>query len=373
MKIFIFHATAGYGHKKVAEVIAKAFHDRGLTAAEVKVEDSLFSTSPFFSKVYPGLYYYSVKHLPKLWGWSYETFDHPGAYAWIKPFRSLINRMEGRDLIRRMQQEHPDHIICTHFFTAELFARAKREGKINAILTTVITDFLPHTFWVNEGTDFYWVMSEESKNNLKKRGVSEEKIVAGGIPVDPVFQPMGRKQEILSKWGFSQDRFTLLLTSGSFGLGPQEGILRALESFSGRVQCFVVCGNNQRLEKRLEAQKFSYPVKVLGFVDFMPELMEASDLIIAKSGGATTVESLAKGVPMVVVHPIPGQERRNADYLKEKNASFFMQEAEQIQPIMKTIFENPEILENKKKIIHAIAKPHAAEDLVSFILDQTRK
>lgn len=373
MKILIFHASAGYGHKKVGEVIERAFLRRGLNPTEVTLEDALDFTSDFFSRAYPAIYYYSVRHIPQAWGWFYETFDRPQIYACIRPLRSWFNRLEGRQLLRRVQERKPDHIVCTHFFSAELLSWAKKEGKIKAFLTVVITDFFPHAFWINEGTDVYWVMDEESKRALVKRGVPQDKVIAGGIPVDPLFQPTGRKNEILKKCGLTPDRFTLLLTSGSFGLGPQEQILRELEVFSGRVQCLVVCGNNHRLQKKLEAASFPYPVKIFGFVDFMPELMEASDLIVAKSGGATTVESLAKGIPMIVLHPIPGQETRNAHYLKEHDVSFFVEKPEQIRLILQALFDDPRVLESKQRAIASLAKPHAVEDLLNFILKGKNK
>ena len=50
----------------------------------------------------------------------------------------------------------------------------------------------------------------------------------------------------------------------------------------------------------------------------MDELMAASDLFVGKPGGLTTSEVLAKGLPMVVINPIPGQEERNSDHLLEE-------------------------------------------------------
>lgn len=367
-KIFIFHATAGHGHKKVAEVIAKSFEDREHGATDVRVFDSLDMTPALFKKSYPATYFYAVKYLPAVWGWFYETLDLKNVYAPLRALRSLINGFHGQKILDFVIKEKPDVLICTHFFTAELFATAKRKGLITAKLITVITDFLPHTFWVNEGTDYYWVMSGDGQEELKRRGVPEDMIIAGGIPVDPTFKPTGLKNEILAKYGFGSKRFTLLLTSGSFGLGPHQEILHELEEYKDKIQAFVVCGQNQTLQKSLQTDKFPFPVQVFGFVNFMPELMEASDLMIAKPGGATTTESLAKGVPMIILDPIPGQESRNAEIMKARNAAFAMKEPFQAKTILKSIFEHPQLLPSKREAIAKLAKPHAADDLVTFIL-----
>lgn len=366
MKIFLFHATAGHGHKKVAEVTAKEFLARGFTQEQVRVFDALDLSPWIFKKVYPASYFYSVKYAPAVWGWFYENLDKASWYKALRPFRSFANQLNGGKILELVKKEKPDVLICTHFYTAELFATAKKKGEIQSRLITVITDFLPHTFWVNEGTDHYWVMSRDTRAELLKRGVPADKIQVGGIPVDPVFQPAGRKIEMRHKQGLEAGRFTVLLTSGSFGLGPQEEILNQLKIFKDRIQCLVVCGQNRTLKERLDSAAFPFPAKIYGFVDFMPELMEAADLMIAKPGGATTTESLAKDLPMVIMDPIPGQESRNAEVLKRNFAAFSIEKPHEIQTVVRAIFENPQLLASKKLAMAALAKPHAAEDLVSF-------
>jgi processive 1,2-diacylglycerol beta-glucosyltransferase len=370
MKIHIYHATAGHGHKKIAEVIGETFKKRGFDAAQVEVIDILEKTPGFFKAAYPASYFYSVKYAPKTWGWFYESLDKAGFYRALYPFRSLNNQIMGSRALAEAIEAKPDVIITSHFFSAELFATAKRKKKLNSLLITVVTDFFPHTFWVNEGTDFYWVMSEEGKGDLLQRGIPESKIIVGGIPVADAFKPSGKRTELLNRWNFEKERFTLLFTSGSFGLGPQEEILKQLTPFKDLIQCLVVCGNNKILQDRLSAQSWPFPIQIHGFVDFMPDLMEASDLMLAKPGGSTTTESLAKGLPMVILDPIPGQESRNAKLLLSRNMSFSLTEAPQIRTILNAIFDNPHLMRDKLQQLRAFAKPNAAEDLVSFVLEK---
>jgi processive 1,2-diacylglycerol beta-glucosyltransferase len=368
MKIRIFHANAGHGHRKVAEVIETVFHERGLSTAEVKAADALDWVPAFFGKTYPAIYFHAVKRIPKIWGWFYETSDHAGLYRYIRGLRSFWNRIMGRRLLREMTELNPDVIICTHFYAAELFATAKRRGKIKSKVITVVTDFFPHTFWVNEGTDIYWMMGEEGKKDVERRGVPPERVIAAGIPCDKLFQPRGHRREIQKRFGLSEHRLTLLLTSGSFGLGPHEKILDELETFKDQVQCFMVTGQNADLFRTLEAKTYGFPIRVFGFVDFMSDLMEASDLVVAKSGGSTTSESLTKGLPMIILDPIPGQETRNAKLLTERGAAFMMKSPSQIKPIVQTVLAQPGLLESKRAEMKKLARPHAAEDLVSFVL-----
>lgn len=368
MKIDIIHATAGEGHRKIAIAIEDAFRRLGRPDLEIRLINCLDYTTPLFQKTYSPLYYWSVKHAPNLWGWSYEVLDYAWVYWLVKPLRQLINSFHAKKLVENIAAHQPDVIISTHFLPPEILGRAKLKGRIHSKMITVVTDFFPHTVWVNSGTDLYWVMADETKQDLIRRGVAPDAIIAGGIPVLPTFKPMGRRNELLSQYGFDENRFTVLLTSGSFGLGPQEAILEELKEFKDKVQCFVVCANNKTLKGILEAKSYPYPVKIFGFIDFMPDLMEASDLMIAKSGGSTTSESLTKGIVMVVMHPIPGQETRNVNLLRLRKASFFLEKPQEIHEIMQSIFSNPAVLAQKRAAVQALARPNAAEDMVRTVL-----
>ena len=368
MKIDIIHATAGEGHRKIAIAVQDAFARSGRKDLEVRLLNCLDYTSATLQKTYAPLYYWAVIHAPGLWGWFYEVLDRAWVYALVRPFRALTNSLHARKLLADIVENQPDVIISTHFLPPEILGRAKQRGLIRSKMFTVITDFYPHTFWVNPGTDHYWVMAEETKQDLISRGVPAANITDGGIPIIPKFKPTGRRSAILKTYGLEENRFTILLTSGSFGLGPQEAILEELKAFKDKVQCFVVCANNKELKNLLEGKSYPFPVKVFGFIDFMPDLMEASDLMVAKSGGSTTSEALTKGVVMVIMHPIPGQETRNAKLLKLRQAAFFLNEPREIHAIVKSIIEDPAVLSQKRAAIHHLSRPNGAEDLVHKVL-----
>src|SRR3990167_2941107 len=99
MKVFIFHANAGHGHKKVAEVIEQAFRREDPAKFQVSVFDALDFTPGFFKKIYPAIYYYAVKYFPGVWGFFYELLDLPLVYHIIRPLRSLHNRIMGSKLL----------------------------------------------------------------------------------------------------------------------------------------------------------------------------------------------------------------------------------------------------------------------------------
>ena len=373
MRIILLHASAGHGHQKVAEAIREGLRASGVQESEILLKDALDETPPWFKHWYTSLYFNSVKHTPWLWGASYDLADHAFSYQMFgRHLRRMVNGLMGKRLVELLLREKPDAVVSTHFMAPEVIGDLKRAGLIHAFLLTVITDFNPHTFWVNPGTDHYWVMSEEGKLDLERRGVSSEQITAGGIPVSLKFRPAGKKKEIRNREGLDPNRFTIFITSGSFGLGPAKEVLGALEEFSKSIQVIVVSGKNEDQYNLLKSLRPSFPLKVYGFVSNMDELMEASDLMVAKPGGATTSESLAKGVPMIVLAPIPGQEAGNANLLKQRNAAFFLGQSSDIRTIVKGILDYPQVLEEKRRSIQKLARPDAALNLAHFLLSKIK-
>jgi processive 1,2-diacylglycerol beta-glucosyltransferase len=96
--------------------------------------------------------------------------------------------------------------------------------------------------------------------------------------------------------------------------------------------------------------------------------MDAADVLITKPGGLTTSEAMAKGVPLILMNPIPGQEERNRDFLLNNGAAVAVSETCPIEDVLYQLFRNPERIENMKRSISFLKKPNATEDLTNFIL-----
>ncbi len=363
MKILILHASAGEGHRRAAIAVESALIRSGVSQSDVQVADALDFSSAFFKKSYVGFYYWFIKHMPVMWGVFYALLDHPVVYRIFYPLRRVYNAWHGRKLLKYVFETKPDWIICTHFFSAELLGHAKAAGEKIGHLLVLVTDFHPVRVWMHSGVDSYWVLSEEAKQTLIQRGVLENQITAGGFPILAEFQKIGDRRAILQKYGFDSERLTVLLTTGSFGLGEQEKILDGLVAIQSKVQCFVVCGRNQTLFESLQSKKYAYPVKIFGFVNFMSELMDASDLMVAKPGGATTAEAMSKGVPMVATGAIPGQETENLKFLLKEKAVFSAETPEEIVHIISSVVSDNGLLNEKRRICERICNPRAAEDL----------
>jgi processive 1,2-diacylglycerol beta-glucosyltransferase len=137
---------------------------------------------------------------------------------------------------------------------------------------------------------------------------------ATGIPIDPVFTKSNDRNAWRRELGFEVNRPLILQMSGGLGIGRAEQIYRSLrEDVTVPAQICVVAGKNTELKSALEAHgpDSRHDCKVMAFTDKVDELM-AADMVITKPGGLTTSEALARGCPIVIIDPIPGQRSATA-------------------------------------------------------------
>ena len=95
--------------------------------------------------------------------------------------------------------------------------------------------------------------------------------------------------------------------------------------------------------------------------------MAASDLLVGKAGGLTSSEALASGVVMVIVNPIPGQEERNSDHLLEEGVAIRCNNLPALAYKIDSLLSDKERFDRMRQIVHRIARPNAAADVVSLV------
>jgi processive 1,2-diacylglycerol beta-glucosyltransferase len=362
MKILVIYATAGAGHKRAAEAVFHGLQARG-NGFECRLVDALDYTNPFFKVTYPSVYTFLVTHLPWAWGFFFALIDLPWMQPLVHGLRRLYNGFNARALEKFLIKEQFDGVITTQFLSAEVCAHLKRAGKIASKVICVVTDFDVHRIWVNEGIDIYTVACDYSKNKLTALGVPSEKIFTTGIPTDPKFALCPDPVALKKKMGIQDGALTILIATGSFGMGPIEKLMRLLENY----QLLIVCGQNKELYERLKPKAGQY-THVLGLVDNMDELMAVSNIMVTKPGGLSISEALVKKLPMIFFSAIPGQETNNIKVLSTYEAVY--QDQISLSRIAQTIHEwesNPKDLEALRGRMAGLSKPNAVADIISLL------
>lgn len=362
MKIIITYASCGTGHQSAAESLYDYFKEN-CQDFEIILIDALEKTNFLFKNLYTFGYRFLIHHAIWLWRFGFWL-------TYVKCLRQtnrfltfVIHRLNTVKFSKFLLQENPDFIISTHFLPSEVSVRLKRTQKINPKIITAITDFGVHPFWVLPGTDLYVVASYFTKEQLVLQGVKEERVRIFGIPVEAKFFKKHNKDVLCEKLGIKKDKFTVLIITGSFGLGPIEEIIDLLYR---DVQILAVCANNKKLYARLNNK--NYPdVKVYGFVDNVEEFMSVSDIIITKPGGLSISEILAKELPPIFISPIPGQETQNMRILERYKVGLSPKHIKDIRDIILDYKEHPDELNRVKENIKAIKKPFATREICNAV------
>ena len=365
-KILIVSVKAGAGHLKAAEAVEAAFA-KYQSSAEVKNVDLLDYSNDFIKYLYGKMYLDVVKAIPELYAYSYKHYE--SSKKFIKP-RFLIDKFNFSDFFEIVEDFNPDVVVATHFISEAVLENYRRKKKKQFRIAVTLTDYEFHPVWIVSNVDLYFTANDEVKSSLLFYSIPSEKIVVSGIPIHPRFSEKKDKKELLAKYGLNDHSPLILISAGSFGVTPLGEVIADFGAIEDEFQIMVVCGNNAKLRKDLEIKRESEPrlKKVFGFVDFMDELMAISDLLITKPGGITVSESMAMGVPMIFIEPIPGQEEANADYLIEQGAGVKARNLSVLLHKLGLLIRNPEKLADMSKRAKAVSRPYAAKTIAESVI-----
>jgi len=362
MKILITYASTGAGHLKAAEALYNYIKEN-CTNEELELVDILKETNVFFRFFYGGGYSFLIRRALLLWRLFFWATDFAPLSFFLRPIGFVFDRLNSAKFSRLLVQKQFDCIISTHFFPAEISAYLKRRKKIHSHLMTVVTDFGVHRFWVSQGIDVYIVATEETKRELLKKSAKAPNIKILGIPVDSSFKKEYNEDALREKFKTEKNRFTVLLITGSFGIGPIEKVVELIHKDA---QVLAVCAKNNRLYNSLVLK--NYPgVRVFGFVDYISQLMSISDCVITKPGGMTISESLAKDLVPVFMTAIPGQETENVRVLSGYGIGLYARKISELKKIILDLKFNPQKVSLIKENISKIKHPDAVGDICHVV------
>ncbi len=369
-RIILMYISEVSGHHSATLAIEKSLrmlsHD-----TEIMNINAFNYTNPISEKIINRLYMAVIKRTPQVWDYLY---DNPAVIKKLAKIKETIHKMNSPKLKNLFNKFNPDIVVCTQAFPCGMVADYKKIYNSDLPLVSVLTDYIPHSYWVYDNVSYYITPSEEVGERLAKKGIPENRIKPMGIPCDPKFTSKVDKKEILRKLNLDPGLPILLVMGGGQGLGPIKTIVASLEKLDTKVQEIVITGNNKRLYGSLKRKIKQYRQKIMlfGYASNIHELMEVSDIIITKPGGITTAEALAKKLPMLIISPIPGQEENNTIYLTQSKAAIKVNDLEKIYLAVGDVFSSPEKLALMRESAEKISKPYASMDIARFLLNIKR-
>lgn len=214
-------------------------------------------------------------------------------------------------------------------------------------LVTVITDWIDfHRAWTDRRVSCVICPSEAARRLCLRRGVPPEQLSCGnGLPIHPRFRDAIRRYPsramARNTLGLRPHARTVLLVGGGDGTEPLRTYARALAQSPLDLQVLAVCGRNEALARRIRADNHD-GVHVYGFVQNMPELMLASELLITRAGPGMIAEGLACGCPLLLTGRLPGQEEANVEEVLRRDLGWFVPRPRQLVEVVTRWYAQPE-------------------------------
>ncbi|NLA13799.1 MAG: glycosyltransferase [Tissierellia bacterium] len=356
--ILITTAPFGNGHKMVATAIKNAFIKKGynnvvvvdlFTETHPKITEAIkkaYIRSYDFGKAYSKLYYGSEKLTDKKVVELYRNFG----FSKLKDISEVFK---------------PDVIINTFPILASL--KLKNEQGENIPVFNIVTDYYAHKLWISKEIDKFYIATYELQEEFKKMNIPPEKIVVSGIPIRDAFEEIDNISKLHAKYKFNRRKRIILINSGAFGVLKDIKKVCMELCKNKNIQVAVVCGNNIYQKTKLESLRLRN-LKVFGFVEDIHELYKIACCMITKPGGITLTEALSVQLPLIIIKPVPGQEKENARYFEKKGAAIIANNTYQIINSAIDLINNPELLSAMRKNMKKMYNKSSSDRIVDDVL-----
>ena len=320
MKILVFTASTGGGHKRAAAAL-KEYIEANSENTQVKITDGLAMSGKVYNKFICDGYTTLAKAAPGFYGNLYKSSDKKSK---LGDLCNVVNKKKGRHLLPEINEFKPDVIISCHAFISTMLGGLRVSGEVTAPVISLVTDFAPHYTYIAEGVDHYIVSSEKMVVAFKTRfNIDSSRVHNFGIPTFEKFSTEIDKSQLKESLGLDRDQKVILFMAGSWGVTEVLDIYKDIADKTDNCQFVVITGNNQKLYEKFEKAADSRTI-LKQFVDNVEDYMHSSDLIITKPGGLTVSESLQCALPMAIYSAYPGQEAENADFLVESGVALLL-------------------------------------------------
>lgn len=338
-RILILTADYGYGHRSAANAIAEALRETHGEDSSVEIVNPMDDPRvPAFLRDGEKGYDKIVRTAPELYKLGYEVSDTRVASGIVSNSVTLMLFNAMRELIR---QKQPDVIVCTYTFYQESLAAVFAIEKIHIPVLTVVTDLATvNRLWFHPVADVCVVPTQTVYNLAIEAGLPATKVKIIGIPVHPELSKRNLERTALRKGlGWRDDLFTVLAI-GSKRVEHLYDALHIVNHSGFPLQLIVAAGGDQDFYERCLETEWHVETHIYHFVTEMGTFMRAADCVLGKAGGLTVSETLACGLPLILVDVIPGQETGNAEHVVSGNAGVLARNPTEVLEAMSHWLEN---------------------------------
>ncbi|KAG2497185.1 hypothetical protein HYH03_004774 [Edaphochlamys debaryana] len=374
-------SNTGGGHKASADAIKAAFEEKYGNKYEITIVDLWKEHTPHPCSAMPDTYSFLVKNA-FLWWFTYTTSNPRLIHV---PYLTAVSFIVSDGLNQAFDLYQPDlvvsvHPLMNHIPVRIMEERIKKGSMPPTNFATVVTDFTTcHNTWFCPGATRVFVPTSYCRDLAVQNDMHPEQVVLHGLPIRPVFtRRLPPRPKLRRALGMDTELPAVLLVGGGEGMGALEETVSQLDAKLGdKAQVVVICGRNQKLQKRLRARPQGpghLKLVVTGFVDNIHEWMGACDAIITKAGPGTIAEALICGLPILLNGNVPCQEEGNIPYVVDNRVGAFETRPAVIASIIRSwLLEGGEGMREEfadmGRRSKALGRPQAVYEIVHDLAD----
>ncbi len=312
-RIVILFEDTGGGHRSTAEAIAQGVE--AVLPGQFEIE--LVNGTPYLpwpfnrgEQSYP----YIVNRARGVHALIFHALNGRRRAGWMRRYL----RLKGGRQAEQLLADHPaDVYVSCHPVFSQFLPPAVHRARSVAGFAHVVTDLLSgHAAHYARDLDLCCVPTQQARRQALANRVPADRVTLTGQPVwlnlrERMADSAGMRTTLALDPGVP----VALLVGGADGMGRLGPTAHAILESDLNLQLVVVCGRNDALREELGAAQSRLRLRVLGFVDIVPELMGAADMLLTKAGTLTLCEGFIAGLPILIYDAIPGQETGNVKYV----------------------------------------------------------
>jgi UDP-N-acetylglucosamine:LPS N-acetylglucosamine transferase len=335
-RALIVSADIGEGHNAAARALEEAMA-RAWPGCEVRWLDALAAVGPGFARLARSFYVSQVERVP----WMYDFFfSAMWRHRWyLDSTRRGLGALFGRRMAPRIRALGPEVVVSTYPLGSAGLSWLRRRGRLGVPAGAWVPAFSPHPSWLYRNLDLTYVM-HSSAAALAARAEPGLRVAVGALPVRDAFAPADHAVRLRerARLGLAADRFTAVVCTGSLGFGGVGRAVAALLAAGPGIQVVAICGRNERLRRALGPAD---RLRVLGWTDDMPGYLAASDVVVGNAGGATGLEAVASGRPLILFEPIAGHGRANAELMAASGLALLAWSPAELTAAVRRLADDP--------------------------------
>jgi len=310
-RIVVVSASVGAGHDGPAAELTRRLREGGWRVDRVDCLDVLPIGLGGWLR---DRYLTQVRVAPRSWGWLLGSVGGTGVASRL--VHRLIDLTLGR--MSTALGGRADVVVSTFPLASQVLGRLRISGQLDCPVVTFLTDMSVHPLWVHPGVDHHLALHAVPAGQARRLGAGDVHISAPAVAPAFTIPPMtiAAREQHRER---ARQRFALpalgtvaLVTAGSSGVGDVLATARDLAEIG--VLPVVLCAGNTTLRRRLEHAGLG---RALAWIDDVPELLGACDVVIQNAGGLASVEAMIAGRPVLSYRNLPGHGSANAAALQE--------------------------------------------------------